>query len=470
MRVKGLRTIVNRRALNPAMYPRTNERFPDEKLGRILTQLRALRSRLNLLAIQHGLFYSLAMLIAAGAIVYACAFTLSPLNFMIIAAIAAATAPVAIVTATRTAWSMRASTARAASLADERAELKGRLATIVTIAQHRRRGPMWSYLVEDTLSRSEEFAPARIERRRISKGIFALAGALVLAGIAWPISKIRHAQIAAANQRPDDLTLDLNDLHLRPADPGDDSGVTVSADPATMRQLQARLAHDGLDAGQGNSTSLDSLVNHARDLAGNLQSKLTGQKSQPQRLNLKLADAADPFAQDKDRNNNFAQQHKHNDNPAGQFQRDQPAGKEGDLPQNPVHNENQDQDRPAGAGDMGNQSQGGKNSADDNQDQTADANSQQNGDQGSNGGAAHGIGADPDSLFGAPAQAKLGSEGFEIAIEARPLDKGPKGAGHAYEPPKVRTTLSTDQEPDEPVARTDVPSEDRTTIKRVFER
>ena len=452
------------------MHPRSNERLPDEKLGRILTQLRAVRSRLNSLAIQHGLFYSLATLIAAGAIVYASAFTLSSLNFMIIAALAAAIAPIAMVTATRAAWTMRASTARTASLADERAELKGRLATIVTVAPHRRKGPMWSYLIEDTLSRSEEFAPARIERRRISKGIFALAGALVLAGIAWPISKIRHTQIAAANQRPDDLTLDLNDLHLRPADSGDDSGVTVSADPATMRQLQARLAREGIEGGQGNSTSLDSLVNHARDLANNLQSKLTGQKSQPQRLNLKLADAADPFGQDRDRNNKFAAPHRKSDNPAGQFQRDQPAGKAGDLPNNPVHNENQDQDRPSGMADSGNQSQGGKNSGDDNQDQANDANSQQNGDQGSNGGAAHGIGADPDSLFGSPAQAKLGSEGFEIAIEARPLDKGPKGAGHAYEPPKVRTTLSANQEPDEPVARTDVPSEDRTTIKRVFER
>ncbi len=65
---------------------------------------------------------------------------------------------------------------------------------------------------------------------------------------------------------------------------------------------------------------------------------------------------------------------------------------------------------------------------------------------------------------------KLGSEGFEIAIEARPVDHGAKGAGHAYVPPKVRTPLSLKQEPDEPVARAAVPADDRTTIKRVFER
>ena len=99
-----------------------------------------------------------------------------------------------------------------------------------------------------------------------------------------------------------------------------------------------------------------------------------------------------------------------------------------------------------------------------------DHSSDQNGDAGSNGGAAHGIGADPDSLFGAPTQAKLGTEGFEIAIEARPVDKGAKGAGQAYVPPKVRTPLAANQQPDEPVGRASVPPEDRATIKRVFER
>ena len=92
------------------------------------------------------------------------------------------------------------------------------------------------------------------------------------------------------------------------------------------------------------------------------------------------------------------------------------------------------------------------------------------GDYLGNGGAAPGMGADPDSLFGAPAAAKLGTEGFEIAIEARPVDHGAKGAGHAYVAPKVRAPLSVTQEPDEPVARAAVPAEDRTTIKRVFER
>ena len=103
-------------------------------------------------------------------------------------------------------------------------------------------------------------------------------------------------------------------------------------------------------------------------------------------------------------------------------------------------------------------------------DSASDRSIQNNGENSSNGGEAHGIGADPDSLFGAPTAAKLGNEGFEIAIEAPPVDHGAKGSGRAYVPPKVRTPLNLNQEPDEPVARAAVPAADRTTIKRVFER
>ena len=88
----------------------------------------------------------------------------------------------------------------------------------------------------------------------------------------------------------------------------------------------------------------------------------------------------------------------------------------------------------------------------------------------SNGGSAHGIGADPDTLFGNPADPKLGGQGFEISIDARSENKGPKAAGHAYLPPKVRTPLNSSQHPDEPIARAAVPEDDRAAIKRVFER
>ena len=132
---------------------------------------------------------------------------------------------------------MRSSATHAAAIADDRAELKGRLSTIVALAGVETRGPLWSYLVEDTLGHHDEFAASKIERRRVSRGIYPLAGALVLAALAFPISKIRRAPQIIPGNGQDDLTVDLDDLHLRPADPGDESGMQVTADPATMRRL-----------------------------------------------------------------------------------------------------------------------------------------------------------------------------------------------------------------------------------------
>jgi hypothetical protein len=243
----------------------------------------------------------------------------------------------------------------------------------------------------------------------------------------------------------------------------------VTADPATMRRLQDKLARESAGGGDVNGNSLNQLMNRARDMAGNLQNKLTGQQTaSKQRLNLRLADAG----RDQDRNEIHrapdAKKNRHGES-AGQFKQDQPkSNHEFDLPPEDDSRQPNSQPSPSGPGEAGIESNAGKDNP--NRDDSATDRSIQSGENSSNGGEAHGIGADPDSLFGAPATSKLGSEGFEIAIEARPVDHGAKGAGHAYVPPKVRTPLSVNQEPDEPVARAAVPADDRTTIKRVFER
>jgi hypothetical protein len=468
LRPLGLHTIVNFYAINSRMRPSENARPRDEKLWQILGQIGRLRSRLNWLALQHAFFYAAAALIVAGALIFLSAFMLSPINFIAVTVTLSILAAFAIVAAVRQGWLMRTNAQRAAVLADERAGLKGRLATIVTIAEHRKKGAMWSYLVEDTLSRRAEFAPAKIQKRRVSPALYAFIASLIVAAMVWPISRIHHAIPVPASNGQDDLTLDLNDLHLRPAEPGDDNAMAVQADPETMRRLEDKLAREGVEPGQGASTSLGKLMDQARNVAGNLQDKLTGQEQQHQRLNLKLADAADPMTGRANHNPLDAANHKRRD-AAGQFQRDQAGDNSGPLPRGSLHNNNSDeQEQAAGRSDLANPQQGGNDPnavpkpLDDQGDQQSD--------QGSSGGAAHGIGVDPDSLFGAPTPSKLGNEGFEIAIEARPMDHGAKGAGHAYEPPKVRTPLAASQEPDEPVARTDVPPDDRTTIKRVFER
>jgi len=365
---------------------------------------------------------------------------------------------------------MRASAVGAAAIADDRAELKGRLSTVVALAHSETRGPLWSYLVEDTLGYQDEFAAPKIERRRVSRAIYPLAAAIVLAALALPISKIKHAPQITGDSGQDDLTVDLDDLHLRPADPGDESGMPVTADAATMRRLEDKLARQSAAGGDVAGNSLDQLVNRARDMAGNLQNKLTGQQAaSKQRLNLRLADAKG----DQDRNEIHrapdAAKNRHGE-VAGQFKQDQPKSNGAiELPREDDSRQPNSQPSPGGTGQAGVESDAGKDNPD-KDDSATDRSIQQSGENRSNGGEAHGIGADPDSLFGAPATAKLGSEGFEIAIEARPVDHGAKGAGHAYVPPKVRTPLSLNQEPDEPVARAAVPAGDRNTIKRVFER
>jgi hypothetical protein len=441
----------------------------DEKLGLILGRVGSVRLRLNSLALQHAMFYTLAILVATGAAIFAGAYLVSPLVFLVGGAALVLVAIAGIVSAARAGWRMRASAIRAAATADDRAELKGRLSTIVALAPTENRGPLWSYLVEDTLGHQDEFAPAKIERRRVSRAIYPLAAAIVLAAVSIPISKIKRAPQIAGTNGQDDLTVDLDDLHLRPADAGDESGMPVTADAATMRRLADKLARESAAGGDASGNSLNQLVNRARDMAGNLQSKLTGQSTSKQRLNLRLADADG----NRDRNEIHrapdAQKNRHGD-VAGQFKQDlAKSNRELNLPPEDDSRQPNSQPSAGGTGAAGVESDAGQDNP--NKDDSAtDRSIQQSGENSSNGGEAHGVGADPDSLFGAPTPSKLGNEGFEIAIEARPVDHGAKGAGHAYVPPKVRTPLSVNQEPDEPVARAAVPPGDRTIIKQVFER
>lgn len=440
----------------------------DEKLGLILGQLGSVRRRLNSLALQHAMFYTIAIAVAVAAVAYAGAYLLSPLMFLLAAALAIFLGMIGLVATARTAWRMRASAAFAAALADDRGELKGRLSTIVALAGREHQGSLWSYLVEDTLSRREHFAPARIERRRVSRAIFALGGALMLAALALPLSRIRHAPPVALDNGHDDLTLDLNDLHLRPAEPGDESGMEVSADPETMRRLHEKLVRENITAGETGGNSLNHLVDRAREMAGRFQNKLTGQQQPKQRLNLRLADSG---VSSEPGNIHRAPEQPRNrrGEVAGQFQQDTSQTRQ-DLDLPPVDDTKHVDTKAQGKGGEHSSELGGGKDNSNNQNNASTDNAPQSGDSGTSGGPAHGIGADPDSLFGAPATVKLGTEGFEIAIEARPLDHGATGAGHAYTPPKVRTPLSAEQAPDEPLARAAVPSGDRATIKRVFER
>src|SRR5260370_32892677 len=157
----------------------SQDKRADEKLGRILGRVSSVRTRLNSLALQHPLFSTLAIAVRCGAVIYAGAYLLSPLTFLIGGSALVIIALSGIVSAVSAGWRMRASAENAAAIADDRAELKGRLATIIALKDSETRGPLWAYLVEDTLGHHDEFAAAQIERRRLSRGIYPLAGAPV---------------------------------------------------------------------------------------------------------------------------------------------------------------------------------------------------------------------------------------------------------------------------------------------------
>ena len=81
----------------------------------------------------------------------------------------------------------------------------------------------------------------------------------MLAALALPISKIKRPPVIAPGNGQDDLTVDLDDLHLRPAEPGDENGMQVTADAATMRRLQESSLARGAGGGDATGSSLNQL-------------------------------------------------------------------------------------------------------------------------------------------------------------------------------------------------------------------
>ena len=256
----------------------------------ILRRVVLVRTRLNRLALQQGLFESLSLIVGTGAIVLLAAFLLQPLKFLCVAIVLGAALMVGLVRAIRRSSRMRATLERAAIIADQRTGLKGRLTTVVSIAPNATgRGQLWPYLLEDTLSLRDEFAPAKVEPRRISRSIYGLLAysllAILVAGFALMERRVQTASKAARA----DLEVDVNNLDVRPLDPDLGTAVEISGDPSAMRKLDQKLARAGEAQGESNS-ALGRLMGRARDLAGDIQDKMTGHES-GSRLRLRLTDS-----------------------------------------------------------------------------------------------------------------------------------------------------------------------------------
>jgi hypothetical protein len=457
-------------------------RKAEEKLGIILDRVGAIRVRLNSLAWQGAVFGVLGWTIGCVALVLLAAYYLPPLPFLGSSILLLAAMLYGLFRTGRAVWLAHSSMFRAAELADQRAGLKGRLETIVQLGRVKSSpaeaaspirsasaAPMWSYLIEDTLAHQGEFEPARIENRLLSRSIYGLLGALAIALLAFPLiqSARRNARHPASGRS--EITLGLNDLKLQPADPGSNNGVEVHADARTMKILREMMAAQGLEHRSGSPSSLSRLLNRARGFANKLQSKLTGLPgSNRPRINLKLADAGK--------------------NPGGLGQMPPPT-----VPEPPANNppEPEPQKPPnqtdsalppmqqaesasrekkpdAGKAQANASQQGGPGNQE--KPSTGDQIRRGRGDHNGSAGSSHGSGADPDSLFGQRTEPHLGNQGFQIAIEARPMANGPKAEGHPYVPPKVDTPLNPEQQPDQPVPRVSIPQQDRAAVKSVFER
>ena len=236
-----------------------------------------------------------------------------------------------------------------------------------------------------------------------------------------------------------------------------------------MRRLEEKMAAEGVGAsGKSSDTPMDKMMNHAKNLAGRLQDKLTGRTNPHPRITLKLADNSEDMNSLDRRNQLNLNSRPKNENPDAHFQHENNANADNLSKLKNLPRPADQMAQPSGASSS-EDTNGGRHT--DSSDQPSDKSSQDSdAEQGNSGSSSHGIGTDPDTLFGPTSDPKLGSQGFEISIDARSETKGPKASGHAYLPPKVRTPLNPSQHPDEPIARASVPDQDRAAIKRVFER
>ncbi|HVB80166.1 MAG TPA: hypothetical protein VNE82_09530 [Candidatus Binataceae bacterium] len=442
----------------------------EEKFRLILSQVSAIRGRLNALALQQGLFGGLTFILGAAVLVVGAAFAFGPLTFLLTAVAIVAATLAGVARTASGAWRMRTSDERAARIADERAALKGRLTTMVDAAQVEQRSTLWPYLVEDTLALREEFVAARIEPRQVSRWLWAALVSCAVAAVVMRLAYgVRNSRLAANSHvvsAPGEPTVDLGDLDIRPVDPSREPGTQIDADPATLRKLAEKL-RDARHGGQPGSPA-SRLMANARDAARALQDKLTGGKPAASASRLKLTDKAGADKDGADADKGAARNQTH------QQDHQQANGKDSGSGQQSDHN----QPQPSGAPPPAPPDTSGLAALDGlNSDSPTSGGSDvknlrklaQAGPLGA-GGPEHGSGSDPRHLFGDAEKPPLGNDTFKIPVEVEPSEDGSSNPAPPSPPQRIRSTLNASQAPDEPFERASIPASDRVTIKRVFER
>lgn len=445
-------------------------RREEQKLWLILFQINAIRTRLNLLAIQYWIFATLAVLVALAALIFYGSLLLPPLVFLGVTLLGlglAAWELWRVIAATRRRW---ASSYRAAALADTRAALKGRLATILSVSKTAAvSSPLWPHLLEDTYLRRQTFEPRHIEARWVSRAILAL-GAVCAAVALFPFAASLPGRIhgPAAIVRPASISADIDNLSVEPADPGEAANTRVYADTATLKRLESKLAAAQKSA--SNDSALKRWMNRARNFAGDLQDRVARRNPLAfPPLDLHLHGGANSTAPNggnsQTQDSELAENSSNSTRPGSAFSQGPASANSGEKP--PRVNLPADQ-----ADQLAGSTAGLPPAADSGQTEAGQ------GDPGTYGGptldggngSMHSGGTDPAHLFGPPTPEQLGSDNFKIAVDAAPSDEASTPGATAYIPPEVRVPLNPEQAPDQPLARAAIPAADQAIIKRVFER
>jgi hypothetical protein len=450
----------------------------EDGLGRIAGQLVRVKRRLNLLAAQQMAFSTLGLLIGAGGVLVIAAFFLTTTHFLtlglVLLVLLAVSLPFAITRALRRFAAFR----RTATIVDQRAELNCRLSTLLTMAQDESKYSLWPFLVEDTLSRLDDFQPDRVEKHRISPSIYGFAAACLIASLAGLMTYSARRHQEALRRVLKSLTLEVDPAEIGPSDSPPGETAQVEGDPDTLRSLAERLDAANQGSHGGDHNAFNQLSHKARDLASSLQDRLTGRdlRDTPEKVKIRLAQA---LGDKPPPQGNGSEGYNDSDKPpqqntgrpgsgAGGPSRHQGSNEGQEQANNDAGSTSPDQSTPPPNSPPGSSfDPGGPQGSGTGDAPTA---GKEEGSTEEAGGQSSGSGSVPEHLMGPPDAPSHKSENFEIMIDARLSDRSPIASAQPYVPPKVKTSLNVYQHPDEPLDRGNVPAADRDAVKRVFER
>jgi hypothetical protein len=447
----------------------------DDALGQIAAQIVRVKRRLNSLAIQQMVFSIVGMLIGAGGIIVIAAFLLSSIHFLALGLVLALLLLVLLPLAVARTLRRFAPFVRTAAIADERAALNYRLSTLLSTAPDEDKHSLWPFLVEDTVSRLDDFGPDRVQKRRISRSIYGFGAACLIASLAglMTYSARRHQEALARVLKH--LTFQVDPSEIAPSDNPSGESAQVEGDPDTLRSLADRLEAANQSSRGGGHDPFNQLSHKAQDLASSLQDRLTGRDLQDtsEKVKLRLAQA---LGDEPPPDENGSEGNNNNESPDRQTKNSGSGA--GAARPNSGHQNQEQASKDSDAGDTDRNKPPDSNSSNSFQSGgpqgpgqgDTPVPGQEAGATEEGGGESAGSGSDPDHLLGPPDAPSHKGENFEIMIDARLSDHSPIASAQPYVPPKVKTSLNQYQHPDEPLDRGTVPADDRDTVRRVFER